>query len=730
MATLLLTAVGTMVGGPIGGAIGAIAGRSIDGAIVGGSKREGPRLRELSVTTSSYGQPIARLHGRMRAAGTIVWATDLAEHKSTSGGRKGQPSTSSYSYTTSFAVALSSRPIAFIGRIWADGNLLRGAAGDLKVAGSMRIHTGHGDQRPDPLIAAAEGEACPAFRGCAYVVFEDLALEEFGNRIPALTFEVLADEQPVDIAALVAPLGGLVAGEGTLGGLAGFANEGGPLVSTLASLDALYPLACDAGGECLTIGTEASIPGDVPMLPPPGLGWDEDDDTGTAADDGAREVRGDADRERPEALRYYDVARDYQPGVQRPAGRTAPGRTATIEFPGALAADDARALADEAARRSGWRRDALSYRIAELDPALAPGRDVRVPGRPGIWRIEGWEWRARGVELELVRRNPRTLSAPAGTAGALPAPADVGTGPTVLAFFEAPPADTEPDSPTLFAAASGGGAWSGAALFVDRAGELLPIGGTGRERATMATLSAPLDVSHAILFEPDAQIEVELTAPSEGFVPATLAALTMGANRLLVGGEVVQFAEAADLGLGRWRLRGLLRGRGGTESAARAGHPAGTFAVLLDDAIVALDRGVVGSDPGSTIAAIGKGDDQPVYAVLANPGLGRRPPAPVHPRSTTLAGGGLEFAWTRRARGAWNWPDAVDAPLVEETEAYLVGLGPVDAPVAEWSVSVPLLSIPAPEAATLGAAHGGRALWVRQVGRYGLSDPLLLTRLP
>ena len=34
MATLLLTAVGTLVGGPLGGALGALAGRSIDGGAI------------------------------------------------------------------------------------------------------------------------------------------------------------------------------------------------------------------------------------------------------------------------------------------------------------------------------------------------------------------------------------------------------------------------------------------------------------------------------------------------------------------------------------------------------------------------------------------------------------------------------------------------------------------------------------------------------------------------
>jgi hypothetical protein len=53
----------------------------------------------------------------------------------------------------------------------------------------MRVHTGAEDQAPDPLIAAVEGDA-PAYRGTAYVVFEDLPLGAYGNRPPQLSFEV------------------------------------------------------------------------------------------------------------------------------------------------------------------------------------------------------------------------------------------------------------------------------------------------------------------------------------------------------------------------------------------------------------------------------------------------------------------------------------------------------------------------------------------------------------
>lgn len=96
MATLLLTAVGTVFGGPLGGAIGALIGRQVDTAIIGGRKVEGPRLKDLTVQTSSYGSALPLHFGRMRAAGSVIWSTELIEHRETASGGKGRPSVTSY----------------------------------------------------------------------------------------------------------------------------------------------------------------------------------------------------------------------------------------------------------------------------------------------------------------------------------------------------------------------------------------------------------------------------------------------------------------------------------------------------------------------------------------------------------------------------------------------------------------------------------------------------------
>lgn len=202
MATLVLQVagafVGEMIGGPVGAmvgrAAGAVAGSMIDARLLGGkTHREGPRLKAVHGLTATEGASIPRVYGRSRVGGQIIWTTRLLEvSRETSGdgrgGKGGAPAATQteYAYYANFAVGLCEGPIAFVRRVWADGKEI-----DLtKIV--MRAHLGDETQEPDPLIVAKEGaDNAPAYRGLAYVVFERLPLESYGNRIPQLTFEVV-----------------------------------------------------------------------------------------------------------------------------------------------------------------------------------------------------------------------------------------------------------------------------------------------------------------------------------------------------------------------------------------------------------------------------------------------------------------------------------------------------------------------------------------------------------
>ncbi|MBX7458901.1 phage tail protein [Qipengyuania sp. 1NDH17] len=723
MATIVLSTLGSMLG-PLGQVVGTLAGNAIDNALFAPEPREGARLKELTVTGSSYGTPIARQYGKMRVPGTIVWSTDLEEHRDKQSNGKGAPKTVTYSYTVSFAVALSSGPIDNIGRIWADGNLLRGAAGDLKSAGTLRVYKGHGHQPRDPLMEAALGSQCPAFRGCAYAVFEDLDLTDFGNRIPALTFEVLAGDASRLVETMLED-SEVSADETTrFAQLGGFSHEAGSLRDVARLVDRLHPVAPVVNDTGMKLGA-ASANAAAPITLPQAAAWDDGD---FGKQGGVTSARNSARSKAFASLRYYDPAREYQPGLQHAENSEA--GTTTFQFPGALSASDALGLAREANGRAAINRDRLLWRCCELDPRIQPGSVVIAPGRPGLWLVDGWEWRERGVELDLVRHRSGFGQGGAADAGSGWSPLDRGASTTQLRVFETPwDGSGTASQRSIFAAASAAtGRWSGAALYAERDGGLIALGQGAGERAVSGVLASPLGSSIAMRLEPSASLRVQLLDDEAELYGSTLSGIAQGDNRLQVGNEVVQFRAAEPLGAGLWELTGLLRGRGGTEIEAGTGHASGTLVTLLDDRLVPLGANPLAQSE-SQFAAIGLWDTEPARASLENANASLRPPAPVHCRMERAADGSIRLSWRRRARGQWLWLDEVAQPLVEEVEHYKVGYGLISSPQATWLISAPELSLAADEVDALRAAQAGEAFWVQQFGSFAQSPASVLGTL-
>lgn len=187
---------------------------------------EGPRLDDTNVTTSTYGQEIPIGYGTVILNGNIIWATDLEEVKRTETPGKGGPKVENitYQYFATFACALARRELTEVLRIYADGKLIfdselsdineiqtryqkdralytgvitQGEFEELNEQDDVnfidglefRVYSGSQDQLPDFRIEEDVGSGnAPAYRGTAYVLFDRLPLESFGNRIPQLRF--------------------------------------------------------------------------------------------------------------------------------------------------------------------------------------------------------------------------------------------------------------------------------------------------------------------------------------------------------------------------------------------------------------------------------------------------------------------------------------------------------------------------------------------------------------
>ncbi|WP_433909704.1 phage tail protein [Sphingomonas yabuuchiae] len=700
MATLVLGTVGRALLGPVGGAIGALIGNRVDHAVLGSPRRQGPRLAELSVQTSTYGTQIPAVFGTMRVAGPVIWATDLIEARGLTGGGKGRAGTESYSYSANFAVALSGRTIRRVGRIWADGRLLRGSAGDFKVATGFRLYPGTEDQPVDPLVASIEGARASAFRGIAYAVFEGLALAEFGNRIPQLTFEVEADSGPVSCDAIARALSPLVRPGDAGMAVAGFAASGGSVRAVLEMLAGM------SRGQWVADG-----PG-VRLVGPGGGTAQVIRDEGMGADGpgrrGARDIAGEAVVPASVTVAHYDPARDYQIGVQR-ARRPGGVRDDRLELAAALDAATARTLAQD--RLAAYAVERVR-RIVTLGPdalAITPGTIVRIDGEAGRWRVTEAAWEAMAVRLTCA---PLGLGGPIlpASPGRIARAADRAVGATRLIAFEAPPLTDELlSAPRLSVVAAGGPGWRQAELAysLDDGASWTALGPTALP-GIIGVVSAVTPGGGHGLIDRRGTFDIRL---AEDLADADDAALDAGANLAWVDGELLQFARARPLGDRRWRLSGLRRGLRGTEAMIGRAVPGAPFVLILPGSVRTVDVPIAMLGRPVRFLAHGLADaPEGVPATADVTGLSVLPPSPVGWRCRRAADGRVTIGWTRRSRIGWRWLDRVDAPLGEEVERYRIAIGDrvEELTSPRWS----------------GAVADGTRVTIRQIGIWGASAPL------
>ena len=217
MAQLVVAAAGAAIGGALlpgfaflgitGAGLGWAVGSALGAGLGPSQKVQGPRLNDLKVTGTEYGQPIAYVQGHPRVAGQIWWSSEKRElSNTTETGGKGGPSieTTTYTYEVDLLIGLSDNVIGGVSRVWSNGKLVwtkladSGATSALsgKSQTSWRrltVYPGSADQLPDPVYEAAVGVGnAPAYRGRGTVFIEGLQLGGSGQ-IPNLTFEVYTE---------------------------------------------------------------------------------------------------------------------------------------------------------------------------------------------------------------------------------------------------------------------------------------------------------------------------------------------------------------------------------------------------------------------------------------------------------------------------------------------------------------------------------------------------------
>jgi len=704
MASLVLGVVGRAVLGPVGGIVGTLLGGVIDQRLAGGRPRRAARAADPQIQAASYGEPIPVVRGRMRVAGNVIWAAPMRETPA----RSSKRGSSSASWSASFAVLLARGPIMGIGRVWADGKLLRDANGQWLQPVTMRLLPGSERQQADPLIAAAESPA-PAFRGLAVAVFEDLPLGEFGNRLPNLALEVIADDGPVDLGAAIADIAAQAGVR--LPAQGNFPEVGGLYLGWPAPLaEALAP-AVQVAGAVLAAGGALIGPGGPPLSVAPG----EAANARTAGGEGSLR-----DRQRRAAagsaadaveLGYFDPARDYQPGLQR--ARLRPGaRVDSLALPLVLDASAAKHLSQQRLLQLAAARQQRTLHLPWRYLGLRPGDVLRIGGE--AWRIREVRFAGFLLSLDLVRVSAMLAPSQPGDSGRSLIQNDQPAGPTTLLALDLPPLPGElPTSPRIWLAAAGVSAgWRRSPV------QISLDGGTSWQDVGIVPAAVPmghaingLPMQRAAGWDRSSQVDVELLSDAMWLESRPEHSVLAGANLALLGDEIIQFANAEALSARRFRLSGLLRGRRGSDWAASE-HAAGETFVLIDTAAMqalALPLELLGQTV--LLRAAGNGDRMPDSAVpmavqVGSGGL--QPLAPVQLRAVRK-GGQLLANWIPQSRAGFGWPDLVDVPMGEARSAFRVVLRNGLAVLADSEVAVP---------AWVGPDHPG-PLWL-EVTQLGL----------
>lgn len=636
MSAVVLTALGQAVGGPFGALTGSLVGGAADLARtrMGGRPDDGG----LAGLGASYGAIIPAVYGRIRTAGTILWAQPMRR----AGGGKGG---GQRSYVVSLAVALSARPIVRIGRIWADGREILAADGTAEFAFPLRLASANGRQTADPLIAAIEGlHRTPGYRGISLAVLEDFPLASFGNRIPQLEFEVIADAADGAVGDWLSEATGLKTDP-----------LSGPAPRSLVG----WPAGAPQLRQDLATALRAS--GMVVRERDGGLGFgsggrlhmlDAGDIVVRDAVPAMTVRRQSGIRPMAAALSYAEPERDFLEGEQQifQSGTGEPVRLATAI---AMEAAVARQVAGALLRESGTAPDVMTVRLSFRFLDIVAGDRICIDGEQQ-WMVAGRTLEDFEIVLDCVAWNEAEIDGQ-GDPGRVNR---VAPGPRMgrrIGILELPIAVGAVASEGIVIAVSAGRDWPGAMLVVDDGDESRTIG-FQREPARAGILGAALRAGPETVWDEANSIEVAMDSEDDWIESREYSAVLGGSNLLWCGGELIQFRDAMQLGPGRFRLAGLLRGRMGT--AGNGGvHPVGTDVWFLDPStMLAHAMGVDLVGRRVRVAALEGGGDQEADHEFA--GIGHAPLAPAHVRAVRGADDSILLSWIGRERRFVDWHGA------------------------------------------------------------------------
>ncbi|MCI4661429.1 MAG: phage tail protein [Neomegalonema sp.] len=675
-ATAFTIAGSAVTWGAIATSVATAAGAYIDSQLFGPQMPDtsGPRVTDLNVAGGAEGAPIPRVYGTMRIPALNIWATRLREvQDEESVGGKGGGTATTYEYFASFAVCLGEGEIDHVGRVWADNQQI-----DIAEF-TTRTYMGTQEQQPDALIEAVEGVA-PAYRGLAYMVFEDAPLQSFGSRVPTLAVEVTRGFETADASGLRALVLKICADYGVTVDASGVDEidvTGYYIDRAMSCRAALQPLLAAFRLDIAEIDGGLAIWSRNEAI---SSAWAEGDLVAQSNNAPVEWTRA-AVRELPRkaVMTYRDQDRDYQAGAvsaQRTIGNGL--GEITVDVPVAMTETAARKIADAALAEAWDSQRSAKFTLPPSAIGVAPGDVIELTEGERIYSLRcsrvGWSWTA-SVEAAVVgdRVAPRRIYHQRPGLDSTP-PAYVPLDVVVMDMALASDDQPLPFAPRVAVDAS---VWGKGAIYGSPTGDAYTLLGQIERRSAIGVTTAHVAKGVTGCWDRGSELIVRMQRGQ--LSSATEQEVYAGRNRLAVQGpiggwEIVGYRDAELIDVRTYRLTHLLRGLRGTE--AHRGTGIGSRVVRLDGAVQTLplpsERAKL-----ENILRIGPqplpfDDPRYIQTTGAFKGIGQRPYAPCHLRARLMASGDLALGWVRRTRiGGDDWESA-DVPLSEASERYRV----------------------------------------------------------
>ena len=171
---------------------------------------------------------------------------------------------------------------------------------------------------------------------------------------------------------------------------------------------------------------------------------------------------------------------------------------------------------------------------------------------------------------------------------------------------------------------------------------------------------------------PDELNSVTVSLTSGALASVSYAAFISNAQVAIIGDEIVSF-RSATLNLdGTYTVRGLLRGRRGSEYAI-ASHAIGDRFLVVDTATMIRVADTTASIGLSRLyRAVSSGLTTGNSQSFTNIGSGLKPYSVVQIGGGRYSDGAVLITWVRRTRTSGEWRDGIDVPVGETSEAYEV----------------------------------------------------------